>query len=126
MTTCLVAAIALAMTQPKLVQWIILFALGGIVTAAIAPIVLGMYWKRGNRWGALAAICSGITLYVLAFTVVPEIGLFGMHPSFPCTVAAAVVYVLVSLATPPPPEDIQQTFWGRAKGRNSAANPSAT
>ena len=126
MTTCLVAAIALAMTQPKLVQWIILFALGGIVTAAIAPIVLGLFWKRGNRWGALASICSGITLYVLAFTVAPEIGVFGMHPSFPCTVAAAVVYVLVSLATPPPSEDILQTFWGKARQKNSAPNPTAT
>jgi sodium/pantothenate symporter len=115
MTICLVAAIALALTQPKLVQWIIFFSLGGIVTAAIAPVVIGLYWKRGNRWGALAAICSGMTLYVLAFTVVPEIGVFGMHPSFPCTVAASLVYVLVSLATPPPSEEIQRTFWGRAR-----------
>jgi sodium/proline symporter len=56
-----------------------------------------------------------MTLYVLAFTVAPEIGVFGMHPSFPCTVAAALVYVLVSLATPPPSEDIQRTFWGRTR-----------
>ena len=115
MTVCIGAAIALAMTQPTLVQWIILFALGGIVSAAIAPILLGLFWKRGNRWGALASICSGITLYVLAFTVAPQIGVFGMHPSFPCTVAAAVVYVLVSLATPPPPADIVQTFWGKVQ-----------
>jgi sodium/pantothenate symporter len=115
MTVCLGAAIALALTQPTLVQWIILFALGGIVAAAIPPIVLGLFWKRGNRWGALASICSGITLYVLAFTVAPKIGLFGMHPSFPCTAAAAVVYVLVSLATPPPAEEIVRTFWGRTR-----------
>lgn len=114
MTVCLVAAIALALTQPTLVQWIIFFALGGIVTGAVAPIVLGLFWKRGNRWGALAAICCGVTLYVLAFTVAPWIGVFGMHPSFPCTVAAALIYVLVSLATPPPPPDIVQTFWGRS------------
>jgi len=126
MTTCLAAAIALALTQPKLVQWIIFFSLGGIVTAAIAPIVLGLYWKRGNRWGALSAIISGMTLYVLAFTLVPEIGVFGMHPSFPCTVAAAVVYVLVSLATAPPSEDVLRTFWGRPREKVSAANPTAT
>jgi sodium/pantothenate symporter len=55
MTVCLGAAIALALAQPKLVQWIILFSLGGIGTSALAPILLGMYWKRGNRFGALAA-----------------------------------------------------------------------
>ena len=126
MTTCLVAAIALALTQPKLVQWIIFFSLGGIVTAAIAPVVIGLYWRRGNRWGALAAICCGMTLYVLAFTVLPEIGVFGMHPSFPCTVAAALVYVLVSLATPPPSEDVLRTFWGRPIKTQSAPKPSAT
>jgi sodium/pantothenate symporter len=120
MTTCLVAAIALALTQPKLVQWIIFFALGGIGTSAIAPIVLGMYWKRGNRWGALASICCGMTLYVLAFTAVPQIGVLGMHPSFPCTLAAAVVYVVVSLATPPPSEEIVRTFWGRTMPREPA------
>lgn len=114
MTICLLAAIGLALTQPKLVQWIILFALGGIGASALAPILLGMYWKRGNRWGALAAISVGMTLYVLGFTVVPQIGVFGMHPSFPATAAAAVVYVLVSLATPPPSEEIRRTIWGKA------------
>jgi sodium/pantothenate symporter len=113
-TACILAAIALALAQPPLVQWIILFALGGIGASALAPILLGMYWKRGNRWGALAAICSGMTLYVLGFTLVPEIGLFGMHPSFPSTVAAALVYVLVSLATPPPSEEVLRIFWGKA------------
>lgn len=119
-TACILAAIALALAQPPLVQWIILFALGGIGASALAPILLGMYWKRGNRWGALAAICSGMTLYVLGLTVVPEIGLFGMHPSFPSTVAAALVYVLVSLATPPPSEEVLRIFWGKAGQGNPA------
>jgi sodium/pantothenate symporter len=113
MTSCLGAAIVLALAQPPLVQWIILFALGGIGASAFAPIVVGMYWRRGNRWGALAAVGCGMTLYVLAFTAAPQIGLLGMHPSVPCTAAAVVVYVLVSLATPPPPEDVLRTFWGR-------------
>ncbi len=112
MTVCLGAAIALALTQPPLVQWIIFFSLGGIGTSSLAPIVLGLYWKRGNHWGALAAIGFGMTLYVLAFTALPGIGLWGMHPALPCAVAAAVVYVLVSLATPPPSAEIARTFWG--------------
>jgi len=125
MTACLVASIALALAQPKLVQWIILFSLGGLSTAAIAPIVLGLFWKRGNAWGALASICCGMTLYVLAFTLVPGIGVLGMHPSLPCTLAAALVYVLVSLATPPPPEDVVRTFWGKARPRELAVQVAA-
>jgi len=112
MSVCLAASIALAVTQPKLVQWIILFALGGIGVSALAPILVGLFWKRGNQWGALAAIGTGMTLYVLAFTVAPGIGIFGMHPSFPCMLAATAAYVAVSLATPPPPQDIVRTFWG--------------
>ena len=125
MTVCLGAAIALAMTQPKLVQWIIFFALGGIGTSAVAPIVLGLYWKRGNRWGALASISCGMTLYVLAFTAFPQIGVLGMHPSLPCTLAATLVYVVVSLFTPAPSEEIARTFWGRTKPGNHAAGLAA-
>ena len=113
MAVCLGAAILLALAQPRLIQWIIIFALGGIGTSALSPILLGMYWKRGNGWGALASIVSGMVLYVLAYTALPQIGLWGMHPSVPCAVAAAVVYVVVSLATPPPSEEIVRTFWGR-------------
>jgi sodium/pantothenate symporter len=122
MTSCLGASIALALTQPPLVQWIILFALGGIGVSAFGPLVVGLYWRRGNRWGALAAVCFGMILYVLAFTAAPQIGLLGMHPSVPCTAAAVAVYVLVSLATPPPPEELQRTFWGRM-GKAAATLP---
>jgi sodium/pantothenate symporter len=124
MIACLGASVVLALTQPPLVQWIILFALGGIAVSAFAPIVVGLHWKRGNRWGALAAVGGGMTLYVLAFTVAPQIGLLGMHPSLPCTAVAVALYVLVSLATPPPPEDVLRTFWGRAAGADSAQRPS--
>jgi sodium/pantothenate symporter len=122
MSSCLAAAIALALTQPPLVQWIIFFALGGIGVSAFGPLVVGMYWRRGNRWGALAAVGCGMTLYVLAFTAAPWIGVLGMHPSVPCTVAAVAVYVLVSLATPPPPADVLRTFWGRARADGGLAN----
>lgn len=120
MAVCLGAAIALALVQPPLVQWIILFSLGGIGVSAFAPILLGMYWRRGNQQGALASIACGMTLYVLAFTVAPEIGVLGMHPSFPCTVVAVAVYVVVSLATPRPPEDVVAVFWGVSRRKSPA------
>jgi sodium/pantothenate symporter len=114
MTACIGVSMLLALAEPPLVQWIILFALGGIGVSAFAPVLVGMFWKRGNQWGTLASISVGVALYVAAFTVAPGIALFGMHASFSCTLAATLVYVLVSLATPPPSPEILRTFWGKA------------
>jgi sodium/pantothenate symporter len=76
---------------------------------------LGMFWKRGNLWGALASISWGMVLYVLANTRFPEIALWGTHPSLISVVTALIVYVLVSLATPRPSDKIVQTFWGKVR-----------
>ncbi len=112
---CLVIAIGLALLQPTLIQWIIFFSIGGLEAATFGPILLGMFWKRGNRWGALTSISWGMIIYGLANTILPEIGLWGTHPSFVSIVTAVIVYVVVSLLTPPPSADVVQTFWGRAR-----------
>jgi sodium/pantothenate symporter len=70
---CLTIAIGLALIEPPLIQWIIFFSIGGLEAATFGPILLGMFWKRGNLWGALASISWGMVLYVLANTRFPEI-----------------------------------------------------
>lgn len=110
---CLIVAIGLALLQPPLIQWIIFFSIGGLEAATFGPILLGMYWKRGNRWGALASICWGMVIYALANTVVPETWLWGTHPSLVSVLTAMIVYVLVSRITQPPPDSIKQMFWGK-------------
>lgn len=112
---CLTIAIGLALIKPPLIQWIIFFSIGGLEAATFGPILLGMFWKRGNMWGALASISWGMIIYGLANTIVPEIGLWGTHPSLISVVTALIVYVMVSLATPRPSERIVRMFWGRAK-----------
>ena len=112
MTACLAVAIGLALLQPPLIQWIIFFSIGGLEAATFGPILLGMFWKRGNKWGAMASIGWGMIIYGLANTVIPEIGLWGTHPSLVSVVSSVIVYVIVSLASPPPSEKIVKTFWG--------------
>jgi len=51
--------------------------------------------------------------YALANTVVPQLRLWGMHPSFVAVTAAVVTFVAVSLLFPKPSESIVQTFWGK-------------
>ncbi len=111
---CLVIAMGLALLQPPLIQWIIFFSIGGLEAATFGPILLGMFWKRGNRWGAIASISWGMIIYGLANTIFPQIGLWGTHPSLVSVVTALIVYVVVSLATPPPSGEVVQMFWGLA------------
>jgi len=112
MAGCLTIAIGLALLQPPLIQWIIFFSIGGLEAATFGPILLGMFWKRGNKWGTIASIGWGMAIYGLANTVAPKLALWGTHPSLVSVLSALVVYVFVSLATPPPEEKIVQTFWG--------------
>lgn len=109
---CFIIAISLALLHPPLIQWIIFFSIGGLEAATFGPILLGMLWKRGNKWGAITSICWGIILYGMANTVIPKDWLLGTHPSLISVVTAVFVYIVVSLATSPPSDNIVQTFWG--------------
>jgi len=115
MGTCLSIAIGLAIFQPQLIQWIILFSIGGLVTATFGPILLGMHWKRGNKWGTMASITWGMIVYALANTVVPQIRLWGTHASFVSVITSIIVYIVVSLATSRPSDKVTLTFWGQPK-----------
>jgi sodium/pantothenate symporter len=115
MAACLMVAIGLALFQPRLIQWIILFSIGGLVTATFGPILLGMHWKRGNKWGTLASITWGMIIYGLANTVLPQLKVWGTHPSFLAVITSLVVYIVVSLATASPSDKVLWTFWGAAR-----------
>jgi len=116
MGACLAIAIGLALKQPKLIQWIIFFSIGGLESATFAPILLGTFWKRGNKWGAIASIAWGMTIYALANTVAPWLAIFGSHPSFISVVSAVLVYIVVSLITPPPEKRVVRIFFADPKG----------
>jgi len=106
-------AIGIAMFQPRLIQWIIFFSIGGLVSATFGPILLGMHWKRGNKWGTMASITWGMIIYGLAYTVVPQLKVWGTHPSFISVITSIIVYVVVSLATSKPSAKVALTFWGQ-------------
>ena len=65
MRGCFAIAIGLALLQPPLIQWIIFFSIGGLEAATFGPILLGMFWKKGNQWGALASIIWGMGIYAI-------------------------------------------------------------
>jgi SSS family solute:Na+ symporter len=72
--------------------------------AALAPVVLGgLYWRRANRYGALAGILAGEAITVLSFFRVVQVP--GVLPVIPVLAAGTVAFVVVSLLTQSPREE---------------------
>ncbi|WP_284140776.1 sodium/pantothenate symporter [Virgibacillus sp. LDC-1] len=87
----------MALNPPDLIIWLNLFAFGGLEAAFIWPVVMGLYWKKGNKYGALASMVAGIGLYIIGDLFLPKP--FGMHAVVMPVIVSFFVYVLVSLGT---------------------------
>lgn len=87
----------MALDPPDLLVWLNLFAFGGLEAAFIWPIVMGLYWKKGNKYGALSSMIVGVGMYAL-FDNMKEVP-FDLHPVFFPVILAFVAYVVGSLLT---------------------------
>lgn len=99
-----------AIRPPSLIVWLNLFAFGGMEAAFLWPLVLGLYWKRANAAGALASSAAGTVCYFVMGVTVKNF--YGMNVIIPSLVIGLVVFVVVSLLTPRPAQDVIETFWG--------------
>ena len=92
-----VIVFVMALDPPDLLVWLNLFAFGGLEAAFIWPIVMGLYWKKGNKYGALASMIVGVGLYAVFDNV--DVVPFGLHPVVIPVIVAFVAYVAGSLLT---------------------------
>ena len=131
------AAAALATQRPADILFLVTAAFSIAASAFFPALVLGIFWSRANRWGAVAAMLSGlaITLYYLVrnetwlrglfgvsappdlwFGILPiSAGVFGVPTGF-------LVCVLVSLLTPAPSGQ-QREFVRRLRYAKGAEGP---
>ena len=89
----------LALQPPELLIFLNLFSFGGLEAAFIWPVVLGLYWKYGNKYGAIASMITGMLSYVILHFYNEANGeLFGVHTvTFPILISLAA-YIIFSLA----------------------------
>lgn len=88
----------LALDPPDLLIFLNLFAFGGLEAAFIWPIVLGLYWKWGNKYGAIASMATGITSYIgLHFYNLENGNLFGVHTVTLPVLLSLVAFIAFSL-----------------------------
>lgn len=90
---------------------IVSFAWAGF-GAAFGPIMLlALFWKRANRYGAIAGMLGGgVMIFVWKFLIKPLGGVFGIYELLPAFIVALILCVVVSLATEAPSKEIVEEF----------------
>lgn len=112
-TMVIIAAVAivLAWDQNSSVFRIVSFAWAGF-GAAFGPIILfALFWKRTNKWGALAGVVSGgAMVFIWKYLVRPLGGAFDIYELLPAFIVSAIAIVAVSLLTAAPQKEVEDTF----------------
>lgn len=87
----------MALSPPDLLIWLNLFSFGGLEAAFIWPVVLGLYWKKGNKFGAISSMLVGTGSYIIIHSYFPNP--FGMHTVVLPILFSLISFVLVSVWT---------------------------
>ena len=106
-----VIAVFLAWNPNSSVFRIVSFAWAGF-GAAFGPLVLfSLFWRRTNRYGALAGmITGGAMIFIWKFAVRPMGGILDIYELLPAFLLSGLAIVIVSLITPAPGKEITDVF----------------
>jgi sodium/pantothenate symporter len=116
-----VAIFIFALDPPQSLQMLVVFAIGGLSSALLCPLLFGLYWMRCNEHGALAGMIGGMGMYVLLTRkILPASIQMGMAPIVVCMAVSLVLTVGVSLVTPKTPRHIIETWFGMPKKAGTA------
>jgi cation/acetate symporter len=110
----------LGIDPPGFVAEVVAFAFGLAASSFFPVLILGIFWKRMNREGAIAGMIAGIVFtaaYIVYFKFVnpaanvPDRWLLGVSPEGIGTIGMALnflVSTVVAAMTDPPPEAIRR------------------
>lgn len=110
--------IILSINPPEVLQLIVIFAIGGLGSTLIAPLLLGLYWKRTNEYGCLAGAVLGLATYIVA--QLNAKALMNINPFIFSIVVSILATVIVSLVTPKPPRGIIEVWFGKRYNKEFA------
>ena len=127
-----VVAAAISIVSPESVFALVSLAWGGMGAAFGPALIMALYWRRFNRWGALTAVVTGSivsTWWWLAglgyerYSTLPDLlgfeatvdqmealGVWQINPGVPGFVAAVVAAYIVTRLTAPPSAEIVDLF----------------
>ena len=127
-----VVAAFVAIVFPESVFVLVSLAWGGMGAAFGPVLILSLYWRRFNRWGALAAVLTGSAVstwwwlaglgyeeystvadllgFEATVDLMEKIGVWQINPGVPGFVAATVAAYVVTRLTSAPPREVEELF----------------
>ena len=106
-----VMGVLLAWNPDSSVFRVVSFAWAGF-GATFGPVMLtALFWKRSNRWGAMAGlITGGVMIFVWKFLIRPMGGGWDIYELLPAFLCALTAIIVVSLATGKPEQAVEEEF----------------
>ncbi|MGH7541178.1 MAG: sodium:solute symporter family protein [Gemmatimonadota bacterium] len=99
-------------SEGELVQFIVLLFTALMASSFFMPVVAGVYWRRANKQGAIAAMLGGVTSAIAWEVYGPS----SVDPVLPGFVASAILLVVGSLLAPPPPASATEPYFPHPSG----------
>lgn len=96
-------AMWLAWDPPQFLSVLLWIGVGGIMSGAAGPLVIGSMWRRSSKTGAISSFLTGVISYATCWLVIGWQNPFGAAGT--CVILASIVMVVVSLCTKPMPEE---------------------
>ena len=106
-----VIGVVIAWDSNSSVFGIVSFAWAGFGAVFGPVMLLSLFWKRSNRYGALAGmIVGGVMVFVWNNAIAKLGGVFDIYELLPAFICGLLVNVIVSLLTPKPEKEITEVF----------------
>jgi sodium/pantothenate symporter len=114
-----VGAMLGAVNPPQFLQDIIVYTGSGLAACFLGPMVFALYWPRVNAVGATSGMLAGflahLAMYVTGWFVhgsfFRPFQIFNLDPIIIGLVVSFVTVYVVTLLTPPPPEDLVRKYF---------------
>ena len=106
-----VCGVLFALDPTSSIFRVVSFAWAGF-GSTFGPIVLfSLYWKRCNKWGAIAGMFSGAAMvFIWKYAIAPIGGAFAIYELLPAFITSCIFIVVVSLLTKAPDAKICEDF----------------
>ena len=111
MAVITIISMAIAWDSESTIFGITSFAWAGF-GATFGPLMLfSLFWKRVNKYGALAGmVVGGSMVFIWKYLIAPLGGVFAIYELLPAFLIGSAALILVSLLTPAPEKEIQEDF----------------